>query len=759
MTDEARVRPASPRSARVAALLAYGGLIVGGVIAFELIRLVGARIGAPAPAAGAPLFGAGETVGRVDTLLHVLLALVVVIVTARTVGTLFRHIHQPPVVGEILAGILLGPSLLGRLAPAWSAFILPPAVAPFLGVLAQVGVILYMFLVGLEMDPSLLRQRGQATVGIAHASIVVPFLLGGLLALALYPRLSSSDVPFTCFALFVGVSMSVTAFPVLARILTDRDIHRTQVGAVALTCAAVGDVSAWVLLAFVVSVVQAKMAGALLTFVLTLGFIALMALVVRPVMVRLALVYGNRGRLTQGVIASIFVALLLSSLATDLIGIHAVFGAFALGAVIPHDSGMARELTDRLEDLVVVLLLPAFFAFTGLRTEIGLVSGGSQWLACAAIVVVASVGKFGGTALAARATGFGWRDASALGVLMNTRGLMELIVLDIGLELRVISATLFAMLVLMAVATTMATTPLLHLVTRGRRLDEPLAEPAPVARRGGVLLPLSNPVGMRPLVDLALAATRREDPSPRVLALVRRPGGGVRSGLREIEQREAPRAPLLLEAADYARSRGARIDVQAMWTDDPASDILSVAREPQIGWILLGFHRAVFGADLLGGVVREILVRAGGEHLDVGVVIHGSERPVDRVVAVVDASDDGRAALDLAARVALGRGAALQAVVAPANGGEPEPALQALLKDAARSAGRWLHTDVLLARSREELEKKATGALTIIGHRLTDEIGLPLGADPERCVVVVRGGAAGASARALPAGAARASSG
>jgi Kef-type K+ transport system membrane component KefB len=211
-----------------------------------------------------------------------------------------------------------------------------------------------------ELDPGLLRKRGHATVAISHASIVAPFLLGSFLALVLYPRLSSSDVPFVCFALFMGVSMSVTAFPVLARILTDRHIHTSQMGVLALTCAAVDDVTAWCLLAFVVSVVQARTSGALTTAGLAVCFIAFMAFVARPAMVRLARVYGARGQLTQGVMAVVFVALLASALLTDYIGIHAVFGAFALGAVIPHDSGLARELTNRLEDLVVVLLLPAF---------------------------------------------------------------------------------------------------------------------------------------------------------------------------------------------------------------------------------------------------------------------------------------------------------------------------------------------------------------------------------------------------------------
>ncbi len=453
---------------------AYGAMIVALVLIYLWIRSFGDTLGAPAPQTDA-IFGSAAARANASELLHMLVALVVVIATARGLGSIFRNAHQPPVVGEIIAGIVLGPSLLGRVVPGAEAYLFPPAVGPFLNIIAQVGVILYMFLVGLELDPSLLRKRGHATVAISHASIITPFLLGALIALMLYPRLSTSDVPFTCFSLFLGVSMSVTAFPVLARILTDRKIHKTRMGAIALTCAAVDDVTAWCMLAFVVSVAQSESTGALKTIGMALAYIALMLMVVRPAMVRLSLVYGNRGRLTQGVLAMIFVALLLSASATELIGIHAVFGAFALGALIPHDSGMARELSDRLEDFVIVLLLPAFFAYTGLRTQIGLVSGWDQWMICALIVVVASAGKFGGSVIAARITGLNWRDSSALGVLMNTRGLMELIVLNIGLEMKVISPTLFAMLVIMALVTTFATTPILHLITRRQ---EPELEPA-----------------------------------------------------------------------------------------------------------------------------------------------------------------------------------------------------------------------------------------------------------------------------------------
>ena len=403
---------------------------------------------------------------RNEILLHVLLALVAVIIAGRVLGQVFHYLGQPPVIGEVIAGIMLGPSLLGQIAPEFAGYLLPQSVAPTLGVIAQLGVILYMFVVGLELDPESLRDRGQATVAISHASIAAPFLLGSILSLFLYPRLAEPHVPFTVFSLFLGVAMSVTAFPVLARILTDRGISRTPLGVVALTCAATGDATAWCLLAFVVGVAQAKVQASLLVLVWTALYVAVMFLVCRPLLRRWVDSRGDRPT-NPSVMAVVFVGLLASALMTEAIGIHAIFGAFALGAIFPHDSPLAKELVRKLEDIVTVLLLPAFFAFTGMRTQIGLVSGIENWMWCSLIIAIATLGKFGGTFAAARLTGLNWQQASTLGILMNTRGLMELIVLNIGLDLQIISPTLFAMMVIMAVVTTVATTPILQFINRG----------------------------------------------------------------------------------------------------------------------------------------------------------------------------------------------------------------------------------------------------------------------------------------------------
>jgi Kef-type K+ transport system membrane component KefB len=442
---------------------AYGLMIVATIGIFFLIRAYGQTLAAPAPEAGGQAGSVGVSPSA-DVFLHVLLALTAVVVTGRALSKLFTYLGQPPVIGEVVAGICLGPSLLGWIAPGVSAYILPPSVAPSLSVVSQLGIVLYMFLVGLEMNAGHLQERAHATVATSHASIIAPFLLGAGLALGLYPRLSTSDVPFTSFALFMGVAMSITAFPVLARILTDHGMQKTKLGVISLGCAATDYVTAWCLLALVVGVAQARVDGAAVVAALTVVYVGFMFLVVRPVAQRFAARY-EKTRLTQAALAIVLVALLLSALATELIGVHAIFGAFLLGAMIPHDSAIARTITAKIEDLVTVLLLPAFFAFAGMRTQIGLVSGLENWLICGVIIFVATAGKFGGSCLGARLTGLGWRESAQLGVLMNTRGLMELIVLNIGLDLKVISPTLFAMMVIMALVTTMGTGPLLRLLS------------------------------------------------------------------------------------------------------------------------------------------------------------------------------------------------------------------------------------------------------------------------------------------------------
>ena len=437
-------------------LLGYAAMLAAAAGLFWLITLYGQSLPTPAVSDAA---AAVRSEKPVDILPRVLFALVAVIGAGRLLGIVRVKVGQPPVIGEVVAGILLGPSLIGRQASAW---ILPAEVAPFLGVLAQLGVILYMFVIGLELNTQRLRHQAHAAVTISHASIVFPFLLGALLAVGLYTSHAPGGVRFTSFALFLGISMSVTAFPVLARILSDRGMSSTQLGGLALACAAADDVTAWCLLAFVVGVVNSSLSGAAITLLLSLAYICLMFLVVRPTVARLLSAPAAASETRPTVVTGVLLAVLVSALITEEIGIHAIFGAFLLGAIMPSGAPVSRVFVDKLGPMAATLLLPAFFAYTGLRTEIGLVSGVADWLTCALIIVVATLGKFGGTYAAAKFAGLDTRAAASLGVLMNTRGLMELVVLNIGLDLGVITPKLFAMLVLMAIVTTMATTPVLR---------------------------------------------------------------------------------------------------------------------------------------------------------------------------------------------------------------------------------------------------------------------------------------------------------
>jgi Kef-type K+ transport system membrane component KefB len=462
----------SPKGLRgwVRSMVSYVLLVGGSVAVFFWVRYAGSTLNDAADMAAA--FAATTITARFETLPHVLLSLLVVVGVSRFVGLLFQRIHQPAVIGEVVAGIALGPSLLGRVWPEAVSFLFPSEVVPFLGVLAQVGVILFMFLVGLELDTSLLKQGTHSSVAISHASILAPFLLGSVASLWMYSGYSMPGVSFTVFSLFFGIALSVTAFPVLARILTDRGIHRSRLGVLALTCAAVDDVTAWCLLALLLSVARAQAERAVITVGLTLLFVATV-LMLRPLLVRFVRSQESRGGLSQSGVAVIFMSLLVSALATEWIGIHALFGAFLLGAVIPHHCLAAVQLREKLEDIVIVLFLPIFFAFTGLRTQIGLVQGLEQWTVCGLIILLAFVGKFGGSYAAARLSGIDSNTAACIGVLMNTRGLMELIVLNLGLDLGILSPSLFAMFVIMALVTTIATSPVLYYL-------RPSEQPEPV---------------------------------------------------------------------------------------------------------------------------------------------------------------------------------------------------------------------------------------------------------------------------------------
>jgi len=408
-----------------------------------------------------------------------LLQLIVIILAARLVGRLFSRLGQPAVIGEMVAGILLGPSLLGLALPATEAFLFPPASLGALGLLSQIGVILFMFVVGIEVDLEHLHKKAQAAVLVSHASIVVPFFLGVAFSLLIYQALAPAAITFSAFALFMGIAMSITAFPVLARILEERRLTRTALGTIAIACASVDDLTAWCMLAVVVAVVQADGLGAAaLTVGLALGFILLMLFVIRPQAARLLRVEGGAETQSKKLVAGVLVFVFAAALLTEAIGIHALFGAFLAGVVMPSNSRLRAFLRERLETFSSVFLLPLFFALTGLRTQIGLLNDWPSWLLCAGLVAVAIAGKLGGSMLAARWTGMGWKDAFSIGVLMNTRGLVELIVLNIGYDLGILSPRVFTMMVLMALITTFMTGPILSSLGYGRRAAASAADRA-----------------------------------------------------------------------------------------------------------------------------------------------------------------------------------------------------------------------------------------------------------------------------------------
>jgi Kef-type K+ transport system membrane component KefB len=407
-----------------------------------------------------------------------LLQIIVIIAVARLFGWLFRRIGQPPVMGEMLAGIVLGPSVLGLLSPSTMVFLFPPASMPTLSLLSQIGVVLFMFVVGMELDIEHLKEKASSAIMISHASIVVPFLLGAALALILYAPLAPANTSFTAFALFMGIAMSITAFPVLARILEDRGLSQTPLGSTAIACAAIDDVTAWCMLALVIAVVKSSgVAASLVTIGLVLFFIGVMLFLVKPRIEHLIRARVENQKHSKGLLAGTLAFVLACALVTESLGIHALFGAFLAGVVMPSVTGFRVFLRDRLEAFSSAALLPLFFAFTGLRTQISLLNDWSGWLMCFGIIVVAVAGKLGGSMLMARWSKMSWHDSFAIGILMNTRGLIELVILNIGYDLGILSARIFVMMVIMALVTTFMTAPLLLLVKLRRPVPGAVARP------------------------------------------------------------------------------------------------------------------------------------------------------------------------------------------------------------------------------------------------------------------------------------------
>jgi len=412
-----------------------------------------------------------------------LVQIIVIIAASRILGAVLRKLGQPRVIGEMLAGLILGPSLLGLLAPNVYEWLFPFGTVRFLSALAQTGLVLFMFIVGMELDVNELRGRHRETFVVSQASIMVPMLAGTALALALYRKFAVVGTEFTTFALFLGCAMSITALPVLARILRESNLGRSTFGSTALGCAAIADVSAWIIFAITISIARDDSTNTQTPLWRSIAALAVylfvMVAVVRPVLHKICARWrdqkSNEQSLSPDQLGAVLLIMLASAAATELLKIHAIFGAFVAGVMMPRNKSVSESVSSRLDDLLSILLLPLFFAYAGLRTNVGALNSLQDWMVCGMIIAVAVISKIGSCVIAGRSTGMPLRTATGLGVLMNARGLMELVLLTIGLQLGIITPQLFTIMFIMAIFTTAITSPLFHRVMQ-KRQEQPAAQ-------------------------------------------------------------------------------------------------------------------------------------------------------------------------------------------------------------------------------------------------------------------------------------------
>lgn len=589
----------------------------------------------------------------------VLLQVLIVIGLSRLMGLVCRWIKQPLVIGEIIAGIMLGPSLLGLIAPDLMMTLFPEVTFPYLNVLSEIGLIFFMFLIGLELNPKYLKGQLEIAILTSHVSIIVPFCLGILSALILYPLVSNDGVSFTAFSLFLGSALSITAFPVLARIITENNLQGTRLGTLALTCAAVDDVTAWCLLALAIAVTRTNsVSGAFPTIIASLIYIILMVTAGKWLLQKLSLHYTRTGRLSQWVLAWIYMGIIASALITELIGIHLIFGAFLLGAVMPKQQNLVKELAEKTEDFVLIFLLPVFFAYSGLRTEIGLLNRPELWLLCVLVVTVAILGKYVGTYVAARVGGIEKREASALGWLMNTRGLTELIVLNIGLSFGVISPLLFTMLVIMALVTTFMTSPLLEKTYPKELIRLDLMEDehsdlrtVPTTASYRVLVPVANPQTQKGLLELALAIAGQLPAVVHPLSLIELDEDYLFQSTPDEANRliakQRQRLEELVQRLEPPEWRAGVYPIVRI-AQDVAQETAEIAIADQANLILLGWHRPAFSANRLGGKVGKILKTAPR---DVAVFVNKEQQKLKSLLVAYSTNIHDDLGLTLALRM------------------------------------------------------------------------------------------------------------
>ena len=533
--------------------------------------------------------------------LAILLAqIVTIILVARIFGWMCKKIGQPTVIGEIVAGIVLGPSLIGMYFPGFFHFLFPVESLGNLQFLSQIGLILFMFIVGMEIDIQVLKNRAHDAVVVSHASIIVPFSLGMGLAYFIYQSFAPVGVRFTSFGLFIGIAMSITAFPVLARIVQERGIHKTRLGTVVITCAAADDITGWCILAAVIAIVKAgSFVSSLYTILLAVAYVLLMIKIVRPFLKRVGDLHSSAANLSKSIVAIFLVTLIISSWATEIIGIHALFGAFMAGAIMPSNQKFRNLFIEKIEDIALVLLLPLFFVFTGLRTEIGLLNDVYLWQVTGVIILVAVIGKFLGSALAARFVGQNWKDSLTIGALMNTRGLIELVVLNIGYDLGILTPKVFAMMVIMALVTTFMTGPALDLINwLFKRKGGDIIPEISRINKYKILVSFGDPENGKILVRLASCLIKKTNGNSAITAMHLFPSSNSHSyNLGSYENESF--APIYEES----KSLNQKVTTLFKITGDIETDITEVANKGEYDLLLIGIGQSIFEGSLLGKIL------------------------------------------------------------------------------------------------------------------------------------------------------------